>query len=134
MADLRSRIAAIAAELAEKIVEAITSGTLEDISALTARSVGNASARLAELASESPRSRVPRPRRAKKGSRRGASGIDKNVESIVTVLKLHPEGLRSEQLQKVLGLLKHELPLAHALTKKLVRKTGNRRATRYFAS
>jgi len=130
MADLRSKIAAIAAEFAEKIVEAITSGTLEDISALAAPSVGRPSEPLPE--SRPPRGR--RPRRAKKGSSRAAPDVDKIVESILTVLKLHPEGLRSVELQKALGLSKHELPLARALEKELAWKTGKRHLTRYFAS
>ncbi len=44
-------------------------------------------------------------------------------------------GLRSEQLQKALGLDKKEItgPLNEALASKKIRKTGQRRSTTYFA-
>lgn len=146
MADLRSKIAAIAAQCAEKIAEAIASSTLEEIAALskevvappptpptpparpTRRNVQSAPAPQPGLARQAPPT-------VKIRGRRGAAEIEKIASAVLTVLKLHPEGQRSEELQKSLGVTSRDLPrpLQYALEKKLVRKSGDKRSTRYFA-
>jgi hypothetical protein len=56
---------------------------------------------------------------------------------VVTALKAtRGKGLRSEQIQKALGVDKRELPrvLKTGLTKKVLRSKGQKRATQYFAA
>jgi hypothetical protein len=57
------------------------------------------------------------------------------VESIVDVLAKNGGGLRSEQIRSALGVEAKELPrpLAEALSSGRVTKTGQKRATTYFA-
>lgn len=57
------------------------------------------------------------------------------VESIVDVLAKNASGLRSEQIREALGVEAKELPrpLAEALSSGRVTKTGQKRATTYFA-
>ena len=57
------------------------------------------------------------------------------MESVVGALKKKKNGMRSEQLQKLLKLDKKEIsgPLAEALTARKITKKGQRRATTYFA-
>lgn len=54
---------------------------------------------------------------------------------MVELLKKHPDGLRAEQIQKDLGLSRKDLPrpMSQALAKNLVRKKGEKRATKYYA-
>lgn len=60
--------------------------------------------------------------------------MQKIVDVIVGAVEKHPEGLRSEDLQRKLGLRKQDLarPIQIALDQKVLRKTGIKRATRYF--
>jgi hypothetical protein len=57
------------------------------------------------------------------------------IESIVGLLQKHPEGLRAEQIREALNVEAKELPrpLAEALEQNRVNKTGQKRATTYFA-
>ena len=57
------------------------------------------------------------------------------VESIVDLLAKSSSGLRSEQIRSSLGVEAKELPrpLAEALSSGRVTKTGQKRATTYFA-
>jgi hypothetical protein len=67
--------------------------------------------------------------------RRTEVDIQKTLDQIVTVLHKNRDGLRSEQIQEALGLDKRELPapLAIGLQRGAIRKTGQKRATTYFA-
>jgi hypothetical protein len=58
------------------------------------------------------------------------------VDDIVTLLGKHPEGLRSEQIRAELDCQAKELPrpLADALEAGRISKSGQKRATTYFAS
>ena len=57
------------------------------------------------------------------------------VEAIVGALAKSSTGMRSEQLRAALGVQSKELPrpLAEALSSGRVTKTGQKRATTYFA-
>ncbi|MCL2725334.1 MAG: hypothetical protein FWD69_12955 [Polyangiaceae bacterium] len=58
------------------------------------------------------------------------------IDSIVALLQNHPEGLRSEQIREQLGVAAKELPrpLADAMDQNRITKTGQKRATTYFAT
>lgn len=57
------------------------------------------------------------------------------VESIVDLLTKNGDGLRAEQIREALGVEAKELPrpLAEALSAGRVTKSGQKRATTYFA-
>jgi hypothetical protein len=67
--------------------------------------------------------------------RRTQNDITAMVESIVDVLAKNAGGLRSEQIRSALNVEAKELPrpLAEALSSGRVTKTGQKRATTYFA-
>jgi hypothetical protein len=80
------------------------------------------------------------PAKAKKSSsgrlaKRGPEEMQGVINRIVEALQGEQEGMSSEQLQKALGLAKNEIqrPLLLALQGSTVRKTGEKRATRYFS-
>jgi hypothetical protein len=68
-------------------------------------------------------------------ARRSAEDIGSVVDSIVSLLEQHSEGLRAEQIRGALGLDAKELPrpLADGLAAGTITKTGQKRATTYFA-
>jgi hypothetical protein len=68
-------------------------------------------------------------------ARRSAEDIGGVVDSIVSLLEQHSEGLRAEQIRGALGLDAKELPrpLADGLAAGTITKTGQKRATTYFA-
>lgn len=57
------------------------------------------------------------------------------VEQIVSLLRSNSSGLRAEEIRAKLGLSAAELPrpIGEALVSKQISKTGEKRATRYFA-
>jgi hypothetical protein len=67
--------------------------------------------------------------------RRSTADLQGVVDSMVKLLRAHPTGLRSEQIRARLGLAANEMPrpIAMALSNKKIRKTGEKRATTYFA-
>jgi hypothetical protein len=140
MTTLNTKIRDLADSFAASVVAAIRSASLDEI--------------LGEGRAPSPPRRGPgRPPKAnggaiaapatklvaKKGkggrlARRSPSDIEHVIGLIVGKLGEHKEGLRSEQLQKVLKLSKKEIvgPLNQALAAKKISKKGQRRATVYF--
>jgi hypothetical protein len=149
MSNLKSQIAALAETFSAGVLAAIRSASLEDI--LAGGGAGPAKRGPGRPSKSSNGAAVARggggqpdplgvPTRSKRGkggrlARRSPEQIAHVVESIVGALKQSKEGMRSEQLQKVLKLDKKEIsgPLAEALGGKKISKKGQRRATTYFA-
>lgn len=84
--------------------------------------------------------KVAKPPKAKKSAtgrlaRRSVEDISGVVDSIVALLGQHSDGLRAEQIRGALGLDAKELPrpLADGLAAGTITKTGQKRATTYFA-
>ncbi len=67
--------------------------------------------------------------------RRSPEEIAQGVDAIVALLKKHPDGKRSEEIKKALGLDVREMPrLLHTgLEAKKLKSKGEKRATVYFA-
>src|ERR1700733_906679 len=132
---LKNRISTLAEEFSAGVLAAIRSASLEEILSEGGRSRGSAAA--AHAPSDAPAKRGPGRPRKKSGrvARRSPEQIAQVVESIVGALKKQKAGMRSEQLQKLLGLDKKEIsgPLAEALEGRKITKKGERRATTYFA-
>jgi hypothetical protein len=134
---LKTTIQALAEEFAQNVIAALRGVSLADLTDLGGPAPGASAG--TRRASPPPRratalasgSRVPR---ARKGARRDAASMQKIVDVIVGAVETHPEGLRSEDLQRELGLRKKDLarPIQIALEQKALRKTGIKRATRYF--
>jgi hypothetical protein len=149
---LKTTIEQLAQELANGILAAIRSTPLDELLAGAGGSASSGGgARRAASPSPGKRGGASRSSRAseapavaetrsvaKKGKRlprRSANDIEQVVASIVGTLKGAKDGMRSEQLQSALKLDKREItrPLAFALAAKKIRKTGEKRATTYYA-
>jgi hypothetical protein len=68
--------------------------------------------------------------------RRSPAEVEKALSLVIHALKAAGgKGLRSEQIQKALGVDKRELPrvLRTGIAKKSIRSTGQKRATIYYA-
>jgi hypothetical protein len=140
---LKNRISALAEEFSAGVLAAIRSASLEEIlaggsTAPAKRAPGRLPKANGGLTTESAKAapRTPAPRR--KGgrlARRSPEQSGEVIELIVAALKKSKDGMRSEQLQKVLKLDKKEIsgPLNEALEGKKISKKGQRRATTYFA-
>lgn len=134
MATLQTKIAELAEAFAANVVAAVRSVPLDEL-----MDTSGAARRAAKATQEEDVAPTP-ARRARKTSsgrlaRRSPEEIDAMVGQIVGVLKDAPDGLRSEEIQKVLGIDKREIsgPIAQALGAKKIRKVGEKRATTYFA-
>ena len=132
---LKSTIDQLATGFAQAVLAAIRQASLEDILAESGRGSTRSSA--APKASSAPAAApaAARKRRGGRLARRSPEQIAAVVDSIVSALQKASSGLRSEQLQKTLGLDKKEItgPLNEALAAKKIRKTGQKRSTTYFA-
>jgi hypothetical protein len=69
-------------------------------------------------------------------ARRSADDIGKAVDQVVALVKQSKAGLRSEEIKKMLGLDRREVPriLKTALETKKLKAKGQKRATTYFAA
>jgi hypothetical protein len=137
MSNLKSTIEGLANDFALSIINALRSASIDELTAVTGGGPARAVARAARPA--------PAPVAAEAGGRRRAAGgrlgrrspadIGRMVENIVDVLQQHPEGLRAEQIREALSCQAKELPrpLADALAEGRISKSGQKRATTYFA-
>jgi hypothetical protein len=126
---------AMSATKLKKTIEALANEFADEL----LRALGNAS--FSELSAELHGAGGVRaaPGRAGGGgrrARRSESDLDETIDRIVSTLKsAGAGGLRSEELRRQVGLARAEMmrPIALALSTKKIRKTGEKRATTYFA-
>jgi hypothetical protein len=136
---MSNRLEAAIAEYATQFAKAVVGllGTVQ-VSELVAIATGvktpTEAPAFARRAAAAAMAAAAKPERAKKGGRRSSESILAELDRIVAALKDAP-GLRSEELQKKLGIAaKHiERPISIGLAKGLLKKTGEKRATRYSA-
>jgi len=161
--DLRTAIDHLAANFASSIVAAIRAGKLDDILTLAGgagpeatppapakgRAPRKAAAPAAKLAPAPTRAPAVRPARPAKSApavkvsakeagrlhRRSPQELAKALEKVVAIVK-GKGGLRSEQIQKQLGMDKKELPrvLRLGLEKKALKSKGEKRSRTYSAA
>lgn len=140
MSNLRAAINALAAEFADGVLRALHSASLSDLTALGAggaapgRRPGRPAAAAEPEASGKRGGRLPK---ARPGARRTAKDFEQLAAAIVSVVgEAGAKGLRSEQIQKALGLAKKDVvrPIQIALDNKQLKKKGQRRGTTYFAA
>jgi hypothetical protein len=150
MPNLKSKIASLADTFAAGVLAAVRSASLQEIlaggSGAPAKRKPGRPAKTTNGAQPAPGggpqfgslSTAKRSIRGKGGrlARRSPSDIEHVIGLVVATLKEHKDGLRSEQLQKVLKLHKKEVvrPLELALKAKRIAKKGQRRSTTYFAA
>ncbi len=142
---LRNTITDLAASFASSILDAIRQMSLDEILAASGsdggasrRNAPRAAAKIAKAAPASaPSASVARAgkRKGRRLERRSAGDITALVGRIVSLLESRQSGLRAEQIRDALHLESKELPrpLAEALASRRITKTGEKRATTYFA-
>jgi hypothetical protein len=129
---LESAIAQLATQFAKEVVGLI--GTVQVSELVAIATGGKAPTEAAAFAGRAAAAVAKPAARAKKGGRRSSEDILAELDRIVAALKEAP-GLRSEELQKKLGIAAKDIerPISIGLAKGLLRKTGEKRATRYSA-
>lgn len=132
---LKNQIETLATTFATEVLRAIRSAPLEEILAETGQAPAGRRGRPATTSPAFGGAQTKGRGRGGRLPRRSPEAIAKVIDSIVSELKKAKGGLRSEELQKALGLDKKEIarPIAEALSSKAIRKTGQKRATTYFA-
>jgi hypothetical protein len=125
MSDLRSTLQSLASQFATNVLAALRGASIEEIS-----EVVRSSSRAAK-----PERNGRRVARSGRLGRRSADDIAGMVDSIFTLLEKNPDGLRAEQIRDALGVEAKELPrpLAEGLSSGRLTKSGQKRATTYFA-
>jgi hypothetical protein len=149
---LRSRLGELANAFSASVLDAIRGASLEELlsesSATRSRGPSVAAAAAAPRARQARRVPVKAApaapaapvapaakRRGGRLARRSSGDIAGVVASIVALLKASPAGLRAEEIRSKLGLQAKELPrpLKEGLDARTLSKTGQKRATTYFA-
>jgi hypothetical protein len=139
MSTLRTALQDLAARFAVDVLAAIRGASLQELLAETGGAPRPTAGRPRGRAKATPpvaaRPAAPVPARARGGrlARRSPADIEKALGLIVAALKAGP--MRSEQIQRALGLDKRELPrvLKHGLATKKLKAKGQKRATMYSA-
>jgi hypothetical protein len=146
---LRSRLGELANEFSASVLDAIRGASLEELlsesSGARSRGPSVAAAPRARQARQVPAKKAapaaaaapaaPAKRRGGRLPRRSSGDIAGVVASIVGLLRASPAGLRAEEIRSKLGLQAKELPrpLKEGLDTGTLSKTGQKRATTYFA-
>ena len=138
MTTLRASIESLANQFAAGVLAAVRGSSLEDIlngTGAARRRPGRPRGSVNSPGAE--RAVAPRPRpRGGKRIRRSAEDIAATAERIVAFVAKNRNGILGERIRKELGIAKNQWlkPLGLALGSKKIRKTGQKRATRYFPS
>jgi hypothetical protein len=135
---LRQTLNQLASSFAADVLSTIRSAPLEDVQAGASaggRPALSAAASRALTAAPLPEAAASGRRRGGRLPRRSSDDIERVVASIVFLLKQSPRGLRAEQIREGLGLQAKELPrpLKEALESGKLSRSGQKRATTYFA-
>jgi hypothetical protein len=138
MSTLRAQIDRLAAEFAAHIIDTLRGASLDDLLAIAGnRGAGGSRASRGRGAADGGGLDLGGRRRGRgdRLGRRTADEIGKMIDGIVGLLEKRTEGLRAEQIREALGVEAKELPrpLADALAAGRITKTGQKRATTYFA-
>ncbi len=133
MSDLQTTIQNLAADLAANILNAVRSASLEEIGGMLG---GGASVKTSRIAASAEPKAAKPGRKSGKGSgvKRSPEVIEQIIGEVVANLKSNPDGIGSEHLQKALSIEKKDIvgPITQALAQGLIKKSGQKRATRYF--
>lgn len=137
---LRDTITQLAESFVSGVLSAVRSVSLEDLASETDRAGGARRGRPAGRTA-APASVAATPKASRRGRggrlrRRSPDDIAQVIEQVVGLLRGNSAGLRAEEIRAKLGLSAAELPrpISEALAARQISKTGEKRATRYFAS
>jgi len=137
---LQSALSEISEEFAQRVFEVIRTAFIAELGKVSL-SPGSASAPRARVAAQkapSPAAKSePVKKPAAKGerlARRSSEIIAEALDGIAKLLRKKP-GIGSEEIQKTLGLARNEIarPIALGISTGVLRKTGEKRATKYYA-
>jgi hypothetical protein len=147
MGNLQSKIAELAEEFAAGVMAALRSAPLDELMGASTSTVPtrrgrpplSVAVRTSDDDAPAPATKAVRSPKAKVSgrlARRSQEQIDQTIDLIVETLRDAPEGMRSEQLQNELELSKKEItgPITQAIAARKIKKTGQKRATTYFAA
>lgn len=126
MSSLRQTLDDQARRFASEIVSALRSASLEELMSI----VGSGGFHVPGAGAPALKSKGGRQ------ERRSTEDITQTLGDILALLEKHPEGLRAEQIREALNLDKKAIskPLAAGIESGALTKTGEKRATTYFAS
>lgn len=134
MSNLKNTIEGLASQFAASVIEALRGVSIEELYAVTS---GGGGARRGRPRADAGGRKVAPVARGRGGrlGRRSAAQIGKMIDSIVEAVAKSASGLRAEQIRDQLGVEAKELPrpLAEALSSGRITKSGQKRATTYFA-
>jgi hypothetical protein len=134
MPTLRSQLDALASSFANAVVDAIRGASLQELLA-TGGKRADAPRRAPAAAAPAPARAAGKSTRTGRLKRRSAEDIGKILDEVVSLVKSKKDGMRAEEIRTDLQLQSKELPrvLKEGLTSKRLRKSGQKRATVYFA-
>jgi hypothetical protein len=133
MSNLKSTIEELASDFALSILGALRAASIDELTGVASGVALRRGPRPGRPAAAEP---IVRKRgRGGRLGRRSTADIGRMVEDIVTLLQKFPGGMRAEQIRDALGCQAKELPrpLADGLAEGRITKTGQKRATTYFA-
>ncbi|HEY5243028.1 MAG TPA: hypothetical protein VIJ22_16225 [Polyangiaceae bacterium] len=135
---LRRNLDDLASSFANDVLRAIRSASIAELLAESMGGGRRVAARSVTAVSSPAAPRAPAAggrRRAGRLARRSAGDIAGVVDRIVGLLRASPKGLRAEQIRQKLGFQSKELPrpLKEAVDTGRLGKSGQKRATTYFA-
>ena len=141
MSTLRAQIDRLAAQFAGNIIDALRGASLDDLMAIAGNRGGGAPRRGRPSGSGAGGGGAAfeggSARRGRGGrlGRRTQDDIGRMIDRIQDLLSKSSGGMRAEQIREALGVEAKELPrpLADALAAGRITKSGQKRATTYFA-
>jgi hypothetical protein len=125
---LHSQLSALADTFATAVLDAIRGAPLEEL-------LGEARARPASPARAKPGPKPARSAASGRLKRRSSEDIADALEQVHGLLRRNKDGLRAEQIRDELSMQSKEMPrvLAEGLSKRKLKKKGQKRATTYYA-
>jgi hypothetical protein len=123
-------------QLEQMLSAAASAFVAEVLSVIKTANLGDLSETVGAVTGRKPA--AGKPGKAQKAGgrlqRRTSEQLNESLDSVVSLLKSKP-GIRAEEIQSELGFDRRELPrvLLLGLSAKKLKKTGERRATKYFA-
>jgi hypothetical protein len=138
MSNLSATFQTLAHDFTQGVLSLLRSSSLEEIEALLSPRRGPGRPRKNGSAFLPANGSTPKTSSSssKRLTRRSAEQIQETLKAITALVAQHKSGLRSEAIQAALGLSKKEMPkpIALGLSSGVLRKSGNKRATTYFAA
>jgi hypothetical protein len=127
MSTLKTTLESLASDFASQVLLALRGASIDELMEV---SRGTAARR-----PRAPGVGVKRRGKGGRLGRRSTAELEAVLDSIVGLLEKNPKGMRAEQIRESLGVEAKELPrpLAEGLSNGSLKKTGQKRATTYFA-